>query len=335
MLKPEVIPVQTVSFVSVDADHAGQRIDNYLLNLLKGVPRSVIYRILRSGEVRVNKGRIKPGYRLVANDLLRIPPVRRADIEDTALASVTQLEVIEESILFEDENLIILNKPAGMAAHAGSRIRHGVIELLRQSRAKSQTLELVHRLDRDTSGCLIVAKRREVLLALNRMLQEGGMQKHYIALLCGAWHGGMRDVSLPLERRNNSASTDKVIVSENGKSSITRITPGRRFTDFCRVDIDLQTGRMHQIRVHTAHIGHPVAGDNKYGDFKLNSRLHDMGLRRMFLHAGHVAFQLPGTQRDYQVSAPLDEQLQRFLDYLERLEAGAAVIESDSVIRQK
>ena len=304
-----------VQILEITEDQAGQRVDNFLLARLKGVPRSHVYRILRRGEVRVNRGRIKPHYRLRAGDRLRLPPVRRREA-GTLRPPAALLERLERAILYEDERLLVLDKPAGVAVHGGSGLSFGVIEALRTLRPGAPYLELVHRLDRDTSGCLLVAKRRSALRALHGLLREGRMDKRYLALVRGAWPGGPHRVDVPL-RKNVLASGERVVrVSEAGKAAQTEFTARWTGEDVTLVEVRLLTGRTHQIRVHAAHAGHPLAGDERYGDAAFNRALRRAGLRRLFLHAWSVALEMPGGGPHLQVTAPLPADL---LAVLERL----------------
>lgn len=306
--------------VAIDATRAGQRIDNFLQTLLKGVPKSRVYRMLRTGEVRVNKGRIKANYRLQAGDAVRIPPVREAESPPPASPGSQVLQRIEQSILLEDKGLLILNKPSGLAVHGGSGLNYGAIEALRQMRPEAPYLELAHRLDRDTSGCLVIAKRRSVLRALHELLRGDGMDKRYLALVKGRWQGGERRVDAPL-LKNTLRSGERVVrVSDEGKASLSLFRPVTVFADCSLVEVRLMTGRTHQIRVHAAAIGHPIAGDDKYGDAAFNKAMKVRGLQRLFLHARSLAFTLSneetGKTLDYAVTAPLDAALQAVLDAL-------------------
>jgi 23S rRNA pseudouridine955/2504/2580 synthase len=307
--------------VEIDASRAGQRIDNFLQGFLRGVPKSRVYRMLRTGEVRVNKGRIKASYRLQAGDAVRIPPVRESEASAPVNAGSQVLQRLERSILLEDKGLLILNKPSGLAVHGGSGLNYGVIEALRQLRPDAPFLELVHRLDRDTSGCLIIAKRRSVLRALHRLLREDtGMDKRYLALVKGRWQGGQRRVDAPL-LKNTLRSGERVVrVSDEGKAALSLFRPVTVFEDCSLVEVRLMTGRTHQIRVHAASIGHPIAGDDKYGDSAFNAAMKARGLSRLFLHARSLAFTLSneetGWEQDYAVNAPLDTALQAVLDSL-------------------
>ncbi len=308
-------PSPRVQELEIDAEQAGQRIDNFLLRRLKGVPKSRIYRILRKGEVRVNRGRIGPDYRLQSGDRVRIPPIRVGEAKPAPRTDGDRLAWLEQRVLFEDKGLLILDKPSGMAVHGGSGVSFGVIEALRALRPSAPFLELVHRLDRDTSGCLMVAKKRSILRALHELMRGDGVEKRYLALLAGAWKGGERRVSAPL-RKNVVSSGERIVrVDPEGKPARSLFRPLRRFADATLVEVVLDTGRTHQIRVHAAHIGHPVAGDEKYGDETCNRRLRELGLKRLFLHAHALAFQLPERER-LEASTPLDPELQAVLERL-------------------
>lgn len=306
-----------VRMVTIDAHHDGQRIDNYLMRELKGAPRNLVYRILRKGEVRVNKGRIKPTYRLQAGDLVRIPPVRLGEDGPAITPGAEVLQLIQQSILHEDDNLLIINKPSGLAVHAGSGVAYGVIEAVRAMRPHIPFIELVHRIDRDTSGCLMMAKNRETLLALHDMLRDSKqVEKNYLALLCGAWQGGKRTISAPLRKNAIRGGERMVEVHEEGKAAISQFRPVTRFTGHTLVEVGLETGRTHQIRVHAAYIGHPLAGDTKYGDADCNRGIRQLGLRRLFLHAHLLVFTLPGSDKEIHVSAPLPVELGTILEQL-------------------
>jgi 23S rRNA pseudouridine955/2504/2580 synthase len=305
-----------VRLVTVAPDEAGQRIDNFLARHLKGVPPSHVYRILRRGEVRVNSGRIRARYKLKTGDRVRIPPVQLMP-ETMKTTPAKGLLAIEDRILFENTHLMVIDKPAGIAVHGGSGIRHGIIEALRAVRPDAPFLELVHRLDRETSGCLLVAKRRSALRALHEQLRAGTMSKRYLALLRGPWQGGSRCVDAAL-RKNQLQGGERVVrVDEAGKEALTRFHPLSSHGVASLADVELKTGRTHQIRVHAAHIGHPLAGDEKYGDTEFNRLMRDFGLRRLFLHAHQLAFADPAGDRIICVTAPLEQDLQRVLDKLD------------------
>lgn len=310
-------PPPAVQHVCIDSAHAGQRLDNFLLGALKGVPKTHIYRILRKGEVRINKGRTRPDYRLQEGDVVRIPPVRTAQAAVGALAPDTaeaRLGWLNERILYEDDAFLAVDKPAGLAVHGGSGVSLGLIEALRQLRPHARFLELVHRLDRDTSGCLLVAKKRSALVALHALLrEEEGVDKRYLALVKGPWKGGSRRVSAPLQKNELRSGERMVTVSRLGKESVSVFTPRERFADAALVEIKLLTGRTHQARVHSAYIRHPIAGDEKYGDRGWNERLAALGLRRLFLHAAELRFSHPLNHSKMRLHAPLPDELASFL----------------------
>jgi len=303
-----------VQWLTVDAEYAGQRIDNYLIRILKGVPKSMVYRILRKGEVRVNKGRIKPTYRLKAGDELRIPPIRMS--ADSNPGSSAAGERLESRILYEDKRIIILNKPSGIAVHGGSGIQFGVIESMRKSRTDLHYLELVHRLDRDTSGCLVLAKKRSALRQLHELLRVGKMQKRYLALVQGNWQYGTKRIDVPLQKQVLRSGERVVRVSEHGKAASSTFRPLAVSSKASLLEVEIHTGRTHQIRVHAAHTGHPIAGDEKYGDESFNRYLASLGFKRLFLHARGIAFELEEPHVDIAINAPLDK---KFEDVLSKL----------------
>lgn len=296
-----------VEWVEVDAGNAGQRIDNFLTARLKGVPKSHLYRVLRKGEVRVNRGRVRPDYRLQSGDVVRIPPLRTAEREVVTPGQRT-LAAVQASILYEDDALLVLDKPSGLAVHGGSGLSFGAIEALRALRPEAHFLELVHRLDRDTSGCLMIAKKRSALRTLHDALREGRVEKIYLALVRGRWSGGQR-VDVPL-RKNVLQSGERVVrVDDEGKSAITLFEPVTLTSRASLMRVRLKTGRTHQIRVHAAHVGHPLAGDDKYGDAAFNQEMRERGLRRLFLHAASLRLQHPVTGEPLEVAAPLPPDL--------------------------
>jgi 23S rRNA pseudouridine955/2504/2580 synthase len=296
--------------VTIDQERAGQRIDNFLRGELPGVPKARVYRLLRRGEVRVNGGRIRADYKLADGDLVRIPPatVRRAGAPPTAKAATAILQ----HVLYEDKRLLVINKPAGLAVHGGSGISHGVIELLRHARSDLKDLELVHRLDRETSGCLVMAKRRSALRELHAQFREGRVNKNYLALVIGGWQFGEQLIDAPLLVQHRRNGERHVIVSDKGKSAQTRVNLSRTFGLYSLVLCAPQTGRTHQIRVHLQHAGHPIAGDERYGDNDANFDGREFGLRRMFLHAQSIAFD-DDSGNDLHFTAPLPDDLERFL----------------------
>jgi 23S rRNA pseudouridine955/2504/2580 synthase len=303
--------------VEIDGDSAGQRIDNFLFARLKGVPKSHVYRILRKGEVRVNGGRCQAQRRLDAGDVVRVPPVRVADREAPDIPEKLVLQRLEGRILHEDEDFLVVNKPAGMAVHGGSGLSYGVIEALRAIRPQAKFLELVHRLDRDTSGCLLVAKKRSALRHLHELFRaDHAVKKTYLALLAGPWARKSLLVDAPLKKNILQSGERMVKVAKDGKPARTEFKRMRKFAAATLVEAELFTGRTHQIRVHAAHMGHAVAGDERYGDEAQNQALRQLGLKRLFLHAAELAFAHPRDNKPFQVRSPLDGELQDFLDSL-------------------
>ncbi|WP_284346561.1 23S rRNA pseudouridine(955/2504/2580) synthase RluC [Pasteurella multocida] len=315
--KDEKVINQTVKMLTISEDEAGQRIDNYLLAKLKGVPKSLIYRILRKGEVRVNKGRIKPEYKLQANDIVRVPPVRVSEKEHAPISTkLNKVSQLEKQILFEDECLLVLNKPSGIAVHGGSGLSFGVIEALRTLRPDARFLELVHRLDRDTSGILLVAKKRSALRSLHEQLREKTVQKDYLALVRGQWQSHCKVVKAPLLKNELSSGERIVRVSEQGKPSETRFSIEERYEYATLVKASPVTGRTHQIRVHTQYAGHPIALDDKYGDKHFDEQMTQLGLTRLFLHAFSIRFEHPKTGETLRINAPLDPEMKKILGAL-------------------
>ena len=293
----------------------GQRLDNFLLRELKGVPRSRVYRLLRRGEVRVNGGRAKPEYRLAADDLVRLPPLREAPAgEGTPARAPDSLQaVVRDALIHEDERILAFNKPAGLAVHGGSGLSFGLIEALRALRP-DQPLELAHRLDRDTSGCLIVARTRVALRELHALLREGQVEKHYTALVAGRWQLGRKKIDAPVLTNARQGGERMVRVHAEGKLAISIFDPREHYRDLASLmDVEIHTGRTHQIRVHAAFAGHPVAGDEKYGLREFNSRMREFGLRRMFLHATSIAFRWPGSKQRVAITVGLPEDLATIL----------------------
>ena len=314
-------PGGKVQRVPAGPDAEGQRLDNFLLRVLAGVPRSRVYRLLRKGEVRVNGKRKPPDYRLTATDEVRLPPVRDLPEPSPGTRRVPDslLDTVRQSIVHEEPRLLVLNKPAGLAVHGGSGLAFGVIEALRALRP-DESLELAHRLDRDTSGCLLVARTRSALRMLHAMLREGTIEKHYATLLAGRWHLGRKTIDAPVLTNARQGGERVVRVHRSGKIAVSVFTPRENFRDLAtRMDVAIQTGRTHQIRVHAAFAGHPVAGDEKYGDRECNARLREFGLRRMFLHAASVAFVWPESGEAFRVEAPLPADLAALLGKLREL----------------
>jgi 23S rRNA pseudouridine955/2504/2580 synthase len=314
-----------VSWLTVGEDAAGQRVDNFLSRILKGVPKSHIYRILRSGEVRINKGRAGPDARLALGDVVRVPPVRTAAPARTPVAGFVRTGP-ELPILFEDDALIALDKPSGLAVHGGSGISQGLIEQLRSARPEARFLELVHRLDRETSGILLIAKKRAALVGLHEQLREGGFDKRYLVLVRGRWRDEKRRVKLSLHKFSTQEGERRVRVEEDGQEAETIFRRRQTWLDreppLALLEAELLTGRTHQIRVHLTHLGFPLAGDDKYGDFAWNKVLAKQGLKRMFLHSCSLGFVHPVTGEAMRFDSPLPGDLARFIA---RLDAPAAV----------
>jgi 23S rRNA pseudouridine955/2504/2580 synthase len=296
-----------VRYIEVAEDEAGQRIDNYLLARLKGVPKSLVYRIIRSGEVRINMKRAEASQKVAAGDRIRVPPVRVAERDEAEAAPHFKMP-----ILFEDAALLAIDKPAGLAVHGGSGVAHGVIESLRSMRPEARFLELVHRLDRDTSGVLLLAKKRSALTALHEMMRTHTMDKRYLAGVAGRFRNQRQRVRLSLAKHVNSSGEKRVSVSDEGQESETIFHLVARCPEFSVLEAELLTGRTHQIRVHLAHLGHPVLGDDKYGDFELNKALRKQGLKRMFLHAAKLSFEHPLTGEAVTLVSPLPADLEKF-----------------------
>ena len=306
---------ESVTWLTIDENSEHQRIDNFLVKALKGVPKSHIYRILRSGEVRINSRRIDATYKLQNGDKMRIPPIRVAQPRkpENAVAGTPRLA---GSIIYEDDALLALDKPSGMAVHGGSGVSRGVIEQLRLERPQSTFLELVHRLDRETSGVLLVAKKRSALIKLHEAMREGQLEKRYLALVKGKWRNEKQHVRLALTKYVNASGERRVNVDEAGQAAHTIFTLQQSWSDFSLLEAELKTGRTHQIRVHLAHLQFPIAGDDKYGDFTWNKILNKLGLKRMFLHAGEMVGAHPLTGEILHLNAPLPLELQLFLDTL-------------------
>lgn len=305
----------SVTWLEVGEESEGQRLDNFLLRIAKGVPKSHIYRIVRSGEVRVNKGRVSAEYRLQVGDRVRVPPMRTAEKTSQAAVPARDFE-----IAFEDEALIVIDKPAGVAVHGGSGVSFGVIEQLRRARPQAKLLELAHRLDRDTSGLLMVAKKRVALTKLHDMFRDGAIAKRYLALVKGRWRNELQHVRLPLHKYLTAEGERRVSVNPEGKASHSIMRLVARWENFSLVEVELKTGRTHQIRVHLAHLGFPIAGDDKYGDFPLNKALQKAGLGRMFLHAAKLALPHPLTGAPLALESPLPDELRSFIEQLDRNE---------------
>ncbi|WP_175626606.1 MULTISPECIES: RluA family pseudouridine synthase [Oxalobacteraceae] len=310
------VPAQ-VQLVTINDEDAGQRIDNFLLRICKGVPKSHIYRVLRSGEVRVNKGRIDQTYRLAEGDIVRIPPIRIAEKAPSTAPGA------EFKILLEDNHLLVIDKPAGVAVHGGSGVSYGVIEQLRAARPDAKFLELVHRLDRDTSGVLVLAKKRSALTNLHEQIRGGEPDKRYLVLVHGDWKNARQHVRLPLHKYTTPEGERRVRVQADGMESHTVFNLIQRYGPFALLEAELKTGRTHQIRVHLASSGFAIAGDDKYGDFALNRDLQKadgerVPLKRMFLHAHQITFIHPETGKSVTLNAPLPPECERFLKSLKK-----------------
>lgn len=313
-----------VSLVTVDESGEGQRIDNFLARHLKGVPKSHIYRILRSGEVRVNSKRVDATCRLVLGDTVRIPPVRTAAAAPKPEAPATSR--FEGQILFEDDALLVIDKPAGVAVHGGSGISRGVIEQLRLERPQAKFLELVHRLDRETSGVLLLAKKRSALVALHEAIRSNQLEKRYLMLVCGVWKDKKRKVKLPLKKYTLESGERRVSVDPEGQASETIFHLRESFGEFTLLEAELITGRTHQLRVQLQHLGYPIAGDDKYGNYEVNKSLAKRGLKRMFLHSHQTVIQHPLKGETVRLLAPLPKELSSFLNSLSKTAPHAEAI---------
>jgi 23S rRNA pseudouridine955/2504/2580 synthase len=298
-----------VTWLEVGEESEAQRIDNFLLRQLKGVPKSHVYRVVRSGEVRVNSGRVKPDYRLRAGDRVRVPPVRVAKPASKGAAPPIRFPVV-----FEDTALLVIDKPSGVAVHGGSGVSYGVIESLRAERPQAKMLELAHRLDRDTSGLLVVAKKRGALVELHRMLREGEVEKIYLAVVKGVPQRKTFEIREALHKYVNAKGERRVAVKEGGKEAVTRVKVLASANGLSLLELRLLTGRTHQIRVHLAHAGHPVLGDDKYGDFELNRALARQGVKRLFLHARRLACAHPASGEKRAFEAPVPADMREFLE---------------------
>ncbi|RJG07894.1 RluA family pseudouridine synthase [Noviherbaspirillum cavernae] len=309
-----------VQLITISEEEAEQRIDNFLLRICKGVPKSHIYRVLRSGEVRVNKGRIDQTYRLKEGDVVRVPPVRVAE------KTVQTVPGAEFKILLEDNHLLIIDKPAGVAVHGGSGVSYGVIEQLRAARPQAKFLELVHRLDRDTSGILMLAKKRSALTNLHEQIRDGQLDKRYFALVHGDWQNPRQHIKLPLFKYSTPDGERRVRVQSDGQPSHTIFNLIRKYDSFALLEAELKTGRTHQIRVHLASSGFPIVGDDKYGDFGLNRVLQKpdgtrVALKRMFLHAHEITFIHPESGKPVTLNAPLPSECEQFVKSLNKASA--------------
>ena len=308
----------SVQYFTISLDESDQRIDNFFMGKFKGVPKSHIYRIIRKGEVRVNKKRVNAFYRLIEGDVVRLPPILLEAKADQAPPSKSTENLLADRILYEDENLIVLNKPSGMSVHAGSTVRIGVVEALRHMYPKLPQLELAHRLDSETSGCLVLAKKKRILRELHHLLREGQVIKIYWALTLGKWKDSELRVDLALTKEYQEGGKHVVEVDKRGKSALTVFHTIKSFKrEASLMEVKLYTGRTHQIRVHAQHQGHPLAGDDRYGDSEFNKWIRNLGLKRMFLHAKSIDFTLPSSNQRITVVAPLDPELDTIIKVLE------------------
>ena len=310
-----------VSFLTVDEEHAERRLDNFLIGHFGSLPKTRIYQMIRTGEVRVNKGRIKQNYRLQAGDMVRIPPVHITSRENLSKPPGRLSELIRNSIIYEDEYLLAINKPSNIAVHSGSGVQYGVIEILRAQRPEAHFLELVHRLDRATSGCLLIAKDHKTLRGMHDILKSGEVKKMYLALLKGQLTKTLQTVDLSLRKTGTPSGDRKVRVDKSGNQALTHFHLLKRFNLASLSRVELMTGRTHQIRVHAASIDHPLAGDEKYGDWEFNRAMKKSGLKRLFLHAETLSFEMPGTGKQgtgkqINLTAQLPDELEQCLDQL-------------------
>ena len=308
----------SVQTLDIGPERDGQRVDNCLAAMLKGVPRSLIYRLVRTGQVRVNGRRVKADTRLADGDKLRVPPVRTAERDTSAVAPAAMLEAIQRAVIFEDRDFLVIDKPAGIASHGGSGIAFGAIELMRAARP-AEHLELAHRLDRDTSGVLVFARSRRGLLGVQGLIRTGETTKQYLCLMTGKLRRAKFDVNVPLRKSVLQGGERMVRVDPAGKPALTFFRQIERYAGASLVEATLATGRTHQIRVHAAHAGYPLAGDPKYGEREANKHFHGLGLHRLFLHAARFEFDLG--ERSYGFSAPLPDDLRAVLDTLQRTRA--------------
>ncbi len=309
-------PFNQVSFVDIGPEQSGQRLDNFLIKTLKGVPKSRIYRLLRKGEVRVNKGRVKADSRLKEGDIVRLPPIRIAERGEAPAVGRQLKQYLADNVLFEDDGLLIINKPSGLAVHGGSGVSLGAIEALRAEHPELRFLELVHRLDRETSGCLMLAKKRSVLLELQQAMQRNQIEKRYTALAKGRWPKGKSTINAPLRKNTLQSGERMVRVDASGKASVTHFKVLQQFAAATLLDIKLETGRTHQIRVHCQFAQQPLAGDSKYGDEHFNESLKETGLKRLFLHASSLRFKHPLSGDWVEVEAPLPDDLAKVVTKL-------------------
>ena len=306
----------SIQYVHVSIEQAGQRIDNFLLSLIKGVPKSRIYRAIRTGEVRINKCRIRPTYKVQEHDVVRVPPLRTTKKTTVPFVKNFIKQKLISNILLEDDDLLVLNKPNGLAVHAGSNVDQGIIETLRIIRSDLSYLELVHRLDRDTSGCLLLAKNRTALRSLQQQMIDNSIKKHYLVLLKSSWGKSEKLVDQPLLKKATTSNERAVHIHQDGKRAKTTFIPIECFAKAQLTEVLLHTGRMHQIRAHAAYINHPVAGDDKYGQYSFNRSMKTFGLKRLFLHAWKLLIYHPNNKQRLTLCAPLPLALQQVIDNL-------------------
>lgn len=306
----------SVQFFTVESNQDGQRLDNFLLSRLKGVPKSLLYRLIRKGEIRVNKGRVKPERKLVSGEVVRVAPIRTAQPGEAVVPSQQLQALLRDAILYDDTEMMVVDKPAGLAVHGGSGISLGAIEALRSMFPHERGLELVHRLDRDTSGCLLLAKKRSVLKKLQQQIQHKDTRKRYLALVKGKWPKGKTEVNAPLLKNQLSSGERVVRTDAAGKASLTLFEVVQTFAEATLVGATLMSGRTHQIRVHAQCAGHPLAGDEKYGDADFNAYIRNLGGKRMFLHAAELAIVHPVSGEPMTFEAPLPAELAQLLEKL-------------------
>jgi 23S rRNA pseudouridine955/2504/2580 synthase len=311
--------VQTIQQLTVTNDYSGQRLDNFLMSRLKGLPKSRLYRIIRKGELRINKKRVKPDYRLQEGDIIRIPPLRLIPRTPKNILNTNLAELLEKAIIFEDNHFLALNKPSGMAVHGGSGIHLGLIEALRLLRPQLKFLELAHRLDRDTSGCLLLAKKSSILKELHELLRSGQMKKTYIALVAGQWPKSLQKIDAPLYKNQLQSGERIVVVQAEGKSSLTEFSVQHYYAESTLIAAMPSTGRTHQIRVHAQFAKHPIIGDEKYGEKEINKKMRQLGCKRLFLHASQLEFTLGSTGKTITLAAKLPEDLSQVLKNLTSL----------------
>ncbi|UQB42774.1 RluA family pseudouridine synthase [Thiomicrospira microaerophila] len=307
-----------VRFLEVTSEEVGQRLDNFLLKHLRKVPKMLVYRIIRKGEVRVNKGRAQPSQRLVLGDLVRVPPVAMAESGEVVTPPKTQQDKIEGLILYEDDDLLVINKPSGMAVHGGSGVSWGLVELVRNLREDARRVELVHRLDRDTSGAIILAKKMSALRSLHEQIRQDQVEKRYVTLLAGQWPKAKQKVDLPLLKNTLRSGERMVEVSPDGKPCLSYFFLQQQFKDAALMEVKLVTGRTHQIRVHARAQGCPVIGDEKYGFDEVNKLFKEWGMARLALHAKRLVFKQPSTQQTIEIEAPLFGDFTRIIKRLEQ-----------------